>query len=143
MRPARRMRRFRVELGFERGDEHLEQVEHQRVRVAELRAHRLLDDRTEHQGPPAFAGGDIVDPPQNTFDLFRRVDVRHRHALKFEVLELRQQAVAQHFGRNAGAIGNKKNRARVRHRHQSFQTGVMPAGRSGMSPRSARLSPGP
>jgi hypothetical protein len=85
-----------------------------------------------------------IDHAHDLRDLLRRIDERNGAALKIEGFELRQQAVAEHFGGDAGAIGNKKDGAPIRRMftvctggcHQSCQTGVRPSGSGGMLPRS-------
>ena len=62
--------------------------------------------------------------------------------MKADIVELRQQTVAQHFRGDAGAVGQEENGSPVGH-YQRVQTGVTPAGMSGRSPRSSQLSPGP
>ncbi len=115
----------------------------QRVGPAELRAHRVVDDRAENQRAATLRRGVLVDPPQYLVDLFRRVDEWNRLPVEAETFELRQQAVAEHFGGDAGPVGDEKYRAPVGHPYQSFHTGTRPAGSGGMSPRSAQPSPGP
>ena len=77
-------------------------------------------------------------------DFLRRIDERNGAALEIEGFELRQQAVAEHFGGDARAIGNKKDGTPIRRVltvctggcHQSCQTGVRPRGSGGTLPRS-------
>jgi L-fuconolactonase len=57
-----RMRRLGAELGLQRRDKDLKQVEHQRVGAPELCAHRIVDDRAEYQRAAAFCRGVLVDP---------------------------------------------------------------------------------
>ncbi len=155
---ARRVRALGLELGLERRDEDLEEIERERVRVAANgRTHRLVDDRAEHDRRLDLAHGRLVDLTHGGIDLVGRVDERDRLPLEVEILELRQQAVAEHLRRDAGAIGNEEHGAAVRHRrarvsgradarrggYQSCQTGTTPAGIGGKSPKSIQLSPGP
>ncbi len=62
--------------------------------------------------------------------------------MKADVVELRKQAVAEHLGRDAGAVGEKEDGTAFRH-YQRVHTGVTPAGIAGRSPKSSQLSPGP
>ena len=84
----------------------------------------------------------LIEVQKRSYDRFLQMD---RLPSERDVLELRQQAVAEHLGRDAGAVGHEEHRAAT-HRaplYQRAHTGVRPAGGAGMSPRSAQLSPGP
>jgi hypothetical protein len=61
------------------------------------------------------AGGRRVDLAHGVGDLLHRIDERNRHAVKDDVFELRQQAVAEHFGRDAGAVRNEEDGAALAH----------------------------
>ena len=116
VRAAGRMRALGAELGLERGNEDLEQVERQRVRVApEGVAHGIVDDRAEHDRRLSLARRRFVDLLDHRRDLFGRVDERDRQPGELDFLELRQQAVAQHFGRDPGAVGDEKDGATNSH----------------------------
>ena len=114
------------------------------------RAHRLVDDRAEHDRRPLFARRGLVDLPYRRFDRSGVSTNGIVMSVELELLELGQQAVAEHLGRDAGAIGDEEDGAAVRPsiggrcaRYQSCQTGTTPAGSGGRSPRSIQLSPGP
>src|SRR5437762_2149150 len=145
MRTARGVRALRAELRLERLDEDLEQIERQRVRIApDGFAHRLADDRADDDGTAPLRVGGGVDLAHRFVDLFRRIDEGNRHALKLEILELREKAVAEHLRGDAGAIGNKKHGALPGHvpHHHVDHTGSTPTGSGGNSPKSSQLSPG-
>ena len=149
VRASRRVGTPRPQLALERRDEDLEQVERECMgAVADALAGALVDDRAEHERPLALPRGGRVDLADRVVDLFGGVHERQGVPDEVELVELHEQAVAQHLGGDAGAVRDKKYGAAIGHglcrpRYQRFQTGSTPNGRGGRSPRSSQLSPGP
>ena len=55
--------------------------------------------------------GDLVDLLDHGVDLLGRIDERYRQPVKLDLLELRQQAVAEHLGGDAGAVRDEEDGA--------------------------------
>ena len=116
VRASGRVRALGVELDLERRDEDLEEVERERLRLlAHPRAHRLVDDRAEHDRRAILGRRVVVDLADHGVDLLARIDERNRVPLELELLELRQQAVAEHLGGDAGAVGDEEDGAAIGH----------------------------
>jgi hypothetical protein len=114
------VRAFRAEFPFERLDERLEQIECQCIRLAADRlAHHFVHDRADDDRAPAFALRGVVYLPDRLGDPLRRVDERNRHALERDLIELREQAVAEHLGGDARAVRQEEDRTPIRHGDQS------------------------
>ncbi len=76
--------------------------------MAQLRAHRFVDDRTEDQRTASFSACSLIDASHDVRDFFRCVDKRYRLSSEFESFELRQQTVAQHLSGDPRPIGNER-----------------------------------
>ena len=117
VRASRGVRALGAELRLERRDEDLEHVERQRLRVAtDGLAHRIVDHRADDDRPAAFGGARGVHLPHGIGSFVHRVDEWNRDPPKLDVLELGQQAVAEHLRGNPGAVGDEEHRASVAHR---------------------------
>ena len=126
------MRRFRAQLGLQRRDEYLEQIEHHGIGAAELSAHRFVDDRAEDERAPALPSGGLGDALQHLVDSLRRVHEGDGLALEVQTFKLRQQAVAEHLGGDAGAVGYEVHGVLIGHVEGS---GVSGPGTRTKSPR--------
>ena len=111
VRPPDGVRGTRTELGLERVQESFEKVEHQRVGPAEGGANVVVDQRAEDDRPRAGAGFRRGDPVHAVACLFDRIDERLDDLLEVDALELREQAVTERLGRDAGAVGHEEDRA--------------------------------
>ena len=102
-----------AQLDFQRVHERAEHVEQHALAI-------LLDDaqdfhvheRGEDNGLAAFKLGRMVDLPHYLVRLVHAVDEGQAHVTRLE-LELRQDGIAERFGRDAGAIGDEKYGSRV------------------------------
>src|SRR4051812_5763604 len=85
------MRALGPELGLERLDEHLEEIERQRVGIApDGLAHDFVDHGTDDDRPLAFARRRLVYLPHCLGDAVGRIDEWNRYALELERVELRE-----------------------------------------------------
>ncbi len=73
-------------------------------------------ERADDDRALAVSGPLLVDLGDDLVGLLDRVDERKRHLVEAHTVELREQAVAEHFGRDAGAVGNEVGGAGPRHR---------------------------
>src|SRR6185503_19097313 len=87
----------------------------QRVGAPEHRAHLLVHQRGEYDGLAVAARRLGLDACQALVRLLRAVDERQGDLAELDTLELREQAVAEHLRRDAGAVGQEKDRSLVSH----------------------------
>jgi hypothetical protein len=97
-----------AELGFQRRDESAEKIQDQRVGLFE-HGHRLwVDQGRDNDWPMAVADSGFVDAGDAFAGLVDGVDEGHAHLPILDAFELGKQAVAEGFGGDTGAVGNKK-----------------------------------
>ncbi|MGF6131676.1 hypothetical protein ABIA54_000537 [Pseudomonas sp. EB276 TE3739] len=99
------------ELLFERREEGRENVDHETIRRCENLTDVLIDDGVEDDRPEAVGFSGFVDLLYHGPRFFHAVDVGPREFAEGNVFELRQQALTQGFGGNAGAIGDEESRS--------------------------------
>ncbi|MCY1301947.1 hypothetical protein D9M70_515850 [compost metagenome] len=109
VRFAHRVGGVRAELLFQRREEGREDVDHEPFGLRQnipdfLVDHGVEDDRA---GPVFLRSG--VDLLYHGARFFNAVDVRSGQLVERDRLELRQQALAQCFGGDAGAVGDEES----------------------------------
>jgi hypothetical protein len=109
------MRRGHAESRLQRGDERLEEIEHQRVRPPDDGAELGVDERREYDWPAVVAHGLALDLVEALLGAGDAVDKRQRHLDELHPLELRKEAVAEHLGGNPGAVRYEKHGASLSH----------------------------
>jgi hypothetical protein len=67
-----------------------------------------VDKRADHDRARLLFFRQFVDLPYHIARFFDGIHEGQGHFLKAHALELRKQAVSEHFGRDAGAVGNKE-----------------------------------
>ncbi len=106
-----RMRSPDSELAFERGNENLEAIEKQCLGLADDLRDFGTGQGTDHERTHAVRLALDVDLLHHLLRLFHRIHERQRDFVEAHGIELGEQAMAQHLGRDAGAVGYKKSRA--------------------------------
>ena len=96
---------------FKRRQEGRENVDHETIGRCEDLTNVLIDDGVEDDRPEAVGFGGFVDLLYHGPRFIHVVDVRPREFAEGNVFELRQKALAQGFGGDAGAIGDKESRS--------------------------------
>ena len=98
-----------AEFLFQRADERIKQINHQRA-IVHLNglAHAWVDNGQKHQRAVMVTLRALGNASADLAGLVWRVDERNGFPLEFRRLELGQQRVAQGFGGDAGAVGNKE-----------------------------------
>jgi len=96
-------------------DEDLEAIQHQcfglRQHGADLDVHQRADD----DGPRAVACARLIDLLDRLLGFLRRIDEGQGGLAERHLVELREQAMAQHLRGDAGAVGNEKCATFVAH----------------------------
>ncbi|MCY1429917.1 hypothetical protein D9M71_458490 [compost metagenome] len=96
---------------FKRCQERRENVDHETIRGCENLTNVLIDDGVEDNRTEAVGFGGFVDLLYHGPRFVHVVDVRPRDFAEGNVFELRQKALTQGFGGNAGTIGDKESRS--------------------------------
>src|SRR4051812_46906144 len=104
VRAADRMRREHAELLLHRQNKNLETVEKERIGGPDDAGDVLIDERAENQRPRAVLFALAVDLLDGGMRFVDRVDERKRDFIERYHLELCQQTVAEHLGRDSGAV---------------------------------------
>ena len=96
---------------FERRQEGRENVDHETIGSRKDLTNVLIDDGVEDNRTEAVGFGGSVDLLYHGPRFIRVVDIRPRELGEGNVFELREQALTQCFGCDAGAVGNKESRS--------------------------------
>lgn len=100
-----------AQLLFQWRQERGENVDHETIRGCENLTNVLIDDGVENDRPKTVFFSRQIDLLYHGPRFFHAVDVRPREFGEGNVFELREQALTQCFGCNAGAVGNKESRS--------------------------------
>ena len=101
---------------LERRDEDLEAVEEQRVSLADHLRDLRAGERADDDRALAVGGPLPVDSVHDLARLLHGVDERQRHLVEAHAVKLGEQAVAEHLGGDAGAVGYEECGAWLCHR---------------------------
>ena len=85
-----------------------------RVGAAHDRAHVVVDESREHDRLAAVAAF-ALDAREALLGFFRRIDEGQGDLVELHAFELRQQAVAEHLRRDAGAVGDEEHGSAFAH----------------------------
>ncbi|OQA31586.1 MAG: hypothetical protein BWY57_02309 [Betaproteobacteria bacterium ADurb.Bin341] len=111
MRTANRVAGLDAEFRFQRCQEALEKGHAEGVGRLHDGGNLRVDQCCEHEGTQAIGPAAFVDAGDDGVRLVGTVDERGAVLAEFDILELGQQAVAQGFGSQAGAVGDKEDGA--------------------------------
>jgi len=100
---------------LERIDEGLEEIHEQRIGLAHDGAQVAVHEGGEHDGLAVAPRALRLDARPAVLGLVQRIDERQGDLLELQALELRKQAVAEHLGGDAGAVGDEEHSAALRH----------------------------
>ncbi len=100
---------FGSEFRFQGVEKTLEEIQHERLRLAHGFAYLGVDQRGEYDRSAIARNGCLVDPGHAGFGLRDRVDEGDGHLVEFDAVELRKQAVAEHLDRDSGAVGDEED----------------------------------
>src|SRR5262249_60618762 len=101
--------RLRAELGLERVEEALEEIEHERVGAAHRLADRRVYQRRERDRPQPRGPGGAVDALNARPGLLDRVHEGDGLVGRFDTVELGKQAVTEHLDRDTGAVRDEEH----------------------------------
>ena len=104
-----------VELALQRRDEDLEAVEEERVRPPHHLGDIAVHQGADHDGAGAVPFREGVDVLDDIPRLVHGIHERERDLVECDALELREQAVPQHLGGDAGAVGDEEGGALLWH----------------------------
>ena len=88
-----------------------EDVDHETIGRGEDLADVLIDDSVENYRAETVFFGGVIDLLYHCPRFFHAVYIRARELAEGHIFELCQQTLAQGFGGNAGAIGDKESRS--------------------------------
>ena len=105
------MGRALAELGLERSDEPIEQIEEERVGFVQCINGGLVHQRAEHDRADAILDRGVAYLRRTVDRLVDVVDERCADLAEFCLGKLRKQAVSQCFCGDAGAVGDEEDGA--------------------------------
>ena len=103
------MRAGRTEHLLESRNEGAEHIEYLSGRTVQRSADLRIDDGAEYQRCQAVGGRSPVNQVDGLARLGHGIDERQSNAAEIMALELGQQALAEGFGGNGGAIGDEQD----------------------------------
>ena len=111
VRFADRVRRVFGQLLFQWGEEAGEDVDHETIGGREDFANVLIDDGVEDYRTNSVFFGGVIDLLYHCPRFIGAVYIRPRELAEGHIFELGQQTLAEGFGGDAGAIGDKESRS--------------------------------
>src|SRR5580698_10678230 len=102
---AHRVARLQLQFLFERLDEGLEHIQHQRVRALDDLVRRTVDERRKHDRPAAVLLDRLVDFFERRVGLLGRIDEGDPNQAKF-LVELGEDRMREGFGSDPGTVGD-------------------------------------
>ena len=97
------------EFVLQRRQEGRENIDHESIGLGQYVADFLIDYSVEDDRSSAIPFGRLVDLLHHGARFFRSIDIRPGELGEGNVLELRQQALAEGFRSDAGTVGNEKS----------------------------------
>src|SRR5450759_2745485 len=111
VRTPGRMRRRHAEFLFHRPDKNFEAVERLRVSRSHYGRQLGMNECAEYERPGPVLGALAVDPLDRSARFLNRIDERQCHFVESDALKLREKTMAEHLGRDTGAVGDEERGA--------------------------------
>ena len=109
------VRRFDPQFGFHRHDEPLEHIQHHGIGFGDFFAKIVGHERRKNQRAHSGFNVRCLDLVKHIPCFIHVVDKWQCDAPEFDHIELRKQGIAEHFYRDAGAVGDEESGSSIGH----------------------------